>query len=93
MAAGVERDALVSAALALRYVSRLAYAAGARGAAVEALTAAKRAESVLGPGTGCPGCGGAVEQLASTGRPRRWCPTCRPPETRRKVTRAATVEP
>lgn len=82
MATADDRDALVAAMLALRRVAQLAFAAGARSAAVEALVAAKRAEHTLGmvpTQQGCKACGGAVEAVGRKGRPRKFCQTCAPP--------------
>ena len=44
------------------------------------------------PAVACPGCGAAVEPQPR-GRPRRWCRTCRPPESRRKSRVGRKVEP
>jgi formamidopyrimidine-DNA glycosylase len=92
MSAGPERDALVSAEIALRRLSRAAYAEGARRAAIDALAAANKAKEALGRSGGCPGCGDVVVPVSRMGRPRRWCSTCRPPESRRKVSQPSTVE-
>jgi hypothetical protein len=89
--AGREREALVTAWLALGSVASTAIAEGAPRAAVEAKKAARTAEVALGLGDGCPGCGGEVPQRPGPGRPRRWCLRCSPRKTRGKSGPAATL--
>ena len=78
-----DRDALVSAALALRSIAGVADATGSRKVAVMATMAALRAEKALQLG-GCRRCGGPVESNP-VGRPRVTCQKCRPPRYQRSA--------